>query len=87
MTTWYIQRYIQILISHLPQTRVELILFMRKHLKTYLLDITLRSVAAVTSLGGGGGGGGLTSINICMHFDSSQPLAEHSYQSYLTYLE
>ena len=47
-----------------------------------MMDINLRSIAAVTSLGGG-----LTLINLCMHFDFSQPLAEHSYQSYITYLE
>ena len=41
-----------------------------------------RSVADVTTLGGG-----LTLINLSMHFDFSQPLAEHSYQSYITYLE
>ena len=47
------------------------------------MDINLRSVAVVTSLGGG-----LTSLrNLCMHFDFPQPLAEHSYQSYLEYLE
>ena len=47
------------------------------------MDINLRSVAVVASLGGG-----LTSLrNLCMHFDFPQPLAEHSYQSYLEYLE
>ena len=46
------------------------------------MDINLRSVAAVTSLGGD-----LTLINIYMHFDFPQPLAENSYQSYITYLE
>ena len=45
-------------------------------------DINLRSVAVVTSLGGG-----LTLINLCMHFDFPQLLVEHSYQSYITYLE
>ena len=44
------------------------------------MEINLRSVAAVTSLGGG-----ITSLrNICMHFDFLRPLA---YQSYLKYLE
>ena len=57
-----------------------------------MMDINLRSVAVVTSLGGGrgggGGGGGLTSLrNLCMRFDFPRPLAEHSYQSYLKYLE
>ena len=47
------------------------------------MGINLRYVAAVTSLGGG-----LTSlINLCMHFDFPQQLAEYSYQSYLKYLE
>ena len=47
------------------------------------MDINLRSVAVVTSLGGG-----LTSLrNLCMHFDFPQPLADHSYQSYLKYFE
>ena len=47
------------------------------------VDINLRAVAVVISLGGG-----LTSLrNLCMHFDFPQPLAEHSYQSYLKYLE
>ena len=47
------------------------------------MDINLRSVAAVTSLGEG-----LTPLrNLCMYFDFPQPLAEHSYQSYLKYLE
>ena len=47
------------------------------------MDINLRSVAAVTSLGGD-----LTSLrNLCMHFDFPRPLAEHSFQSYLKYLE
>ena len=47
------------------------------------MDINLRYVAAVTSLGGG-----LTSLrNLCMHFYFPRPLAEHSYQSYLKYLE
>ena len=47
------------------------------------MDINLRYVAVVTSLGGG-----LTSLrNLCIHFDFPQPLAEHSYQSYLMYLE
>ena len=46
-------------------------------------NINSRSVAVVTSLGGG-----ITSLrNLCMHFDFPQPLAEHSYQSYLKYLE
>ena len=41
------------------------------------MDINLRSL-----------GGGLTSLrNLCMHFDFPRPLAEHSYQSYLEYLE
>ena len=40
------------------------------------MDINLRYVAAVTSLG-----------NLCMHFDFPQPHAEHSCQSYLKYLE
>ena len=47
------------------------------------MDINLRYVAVATSLGGG-----LTSLrNFCMHFDFPRPLAEHSYQSYLEYLE
>ena len=47
------------------------------------MDINLRSVVVVTSLGGG-----ITSLrNLCMHFDFPQPLAEHSYQSYLKFLE
>ena len=47
------------------------------------MDIILRSAAVVTSLGGG-----LTSLrNLCMHLDFPQPLAEHSYQNYLKYLE
>ena len=45
------------------------------------MDINLRFVAVVTSLGGG------ITAHICMHFDLPQPLAEHSYQSYLEYLE
>ena len=48
-----------------------------------LMDINFRYVAAVTSLGGGPA----SLRNICMHFDFPQPLAEHSYQSYLKYLE
>ena len=49
-----------------------------------MVDINLRSVAAVTSLGGG-----LTLKNHCMHFDFPQlsPLPEHSYQNILKYLE
>ena len=48
-----------------------------------MVDINLRSVAVVTSLGGG-----LTSLrNLCMHFHFPQPLADHSYQSYHEYLE
>ena len=39
------------------------------------MDIDLRSVAAVTTLGGG-----ITLINLCMSFDFPQLLAEHSYQ-------
>ena len=46
------------------------------------MDINLRSVAAVTSLGEGP-----TLKNLCMHFDFPRRLAEHSYQSYLKYLE
>ena len=38
------------------------------------MDINLRSVVAVTSLGGG-----LTSLrNLCMHLDFPRPLAEHT---------
>ena len=48
-----------------------------------MMASNLRSVVAVTSLEGG-----LTSLrNLCMHFDFPLPLAEHSYQSYLKYLE
>ena len=48
-----------------------------------MMDINLRSVAAVTSLGGG-----LTYLrNLCVHFYFPRSLAEHSYQSYLKYLE
>ena len=51
--------------------------------KKGMMDMNLRSVAAVTSLGGG-----LASLKkLCMHFDFPRPLAEHSYQSYLKYLE
>ena len=46
------------------------------------MDINLRFVAAVTSLGVG-----LTLRNLCMHFDFPQPLAEDSYQSFLKYLQ
>ena len=46
------------------------------------MDINLRSVAVVTSLGGD-----LTLRNLCMHFDFPQLLVEHSYQSYIKYLE
>ena len=47
------------------------------------MHINLRYADVVTSLGGG-----LTSLrNLCMHFGFPQPLAEHSYQSYLKYLE
>ena len=53
-----------------------------KEKKKGMMDINLRSVAVVTSLGGA-----LTLRNLCMHFDFPQPLAEHSYQSYLKYLE
>ena len=53
-----------------------------KEKKKGTMDINLRSVAAVTSLGGG-----LTLRNLCMHFDFPRPLADHSYQSYLKYLE
>ena len=49
--------------------------------KKGMMDINLRYVAVVTSLGGG-----LISLrNLCMYFDFPQP--EHSYQSYLKYLE
>ena len=48
-----------------------------------MMDINLRSVAAVTSLGGG-----LTSLrNPFIHFDFPRPFGEHSYQSYPKYLE
>ena len=54
-----------------------------KEKKKGMMDINLRSVAVVISLGGG-----LTSLRkLCMHFDFPQPLAEHSYQSYLEYFE
>ena len=53
-----------------------------KNRKNWRMDINLRSVAAVTTLGGG-----ITLINLCMHFDFPQPLVEHSYQSYITFLE
>ena len=54
-----------------------------KEKKKGMMDINLRSVAVVTSLGGG-----LAFLrNLCMHFDFPQPFAEHSYQSYLEYLE
>ena len=54
-----------------------------KEKKKGMMDINLRYVAAVTSLGVG-----LTSLrNLCMHFDFPRPLAEHSYQSYIKYLE
>ena len=47
------------------------------------MGINLRSVAVVTSLGGG-----LTTLrNLCMHFNFPQSQAEHSYQSYLKYLD
>ena len=58
------------------------ILQVEKEKKKGTMDINLRSVASVTSLGEV-----LTLINICMHFDFPQPLAEHSYQSYLKYIE
>ena len=49
--------------------------------KNGIMDINLRSIAVVASLGGC-----LTSLrNLCMHFYFPQP--EHSYQSYLKYLE
>ena len=51
--------------------------------KKGMMAINLRSVVAVTSLGGG-----ITSLrNLCMHLDFPRPLAEHSYESYLKYLE
>ena len=53
-----------------------------KEKKKGMMDINLRSVAVVTF-----SGGGLTLRNLCMHFDFPRPLAEHSYQSYLKYLE
>ena len=54
-----------------------------KEKKKGMMDINLRSVAVVTSLGGG-----VASLrNLCMHFEFLQPLAEHSYQSYLEYIE
>ena len=49
------------------------ILQAEKDRKKGMMDINLRSVAAVTSL-----------RNICIHFDFPQPPAEHTYQSYLT---
>ena len=46
-----------------------------------MMDINLRSVVAVTSLGE-------TSLrNLCTHFDFPQPLADHSYRSDLKFLE
>ena len=72
-----------------------LVLFCKKDIYSFLtspqvenekkgtMDIDLRSVAVITSLGGG-----LTSLrNLCMQFDFPQPIAEHSYQSHLKYLE
>ena len=53
-----------------------------KEKKKGMMGINLRYVAALTSLGGG-----LTLRNLCIHFDFPRPLAEHSYQSYLQYLE
>ena len=50
-----------------------------KEKKNGMMDINLRYVAAL--------GGGLTLRNLCTHFDFPRPLAEHSYQSYLKYLE
>ena len=54
------------------------ILQVEKYKGKGMMDINLRSVAAVTSLGGG-----LALIHLCMHFDFPQPLTEHSYQSYI----
>ena len=48
-----------------------------------MVDINLRYVVAATSLEVG-----ITSLkDLCLPFDSPQPPAERSYQSYLKYLE